>query len=236
VADAGALHVLLIEDDRRLAELTARYLAGHQVVVSITHDGIDGEAAALRRTFDCVVLDLMLPRRDGLEVCRNLRARIDVPIIMVTARREEADRVLGLEIGADDYVTKPFSPRELLARIRANVRRARGRAGPERGVLHRGRLVLDLDAREVTLDGVAVEITAHELAILHALAERPGRVLSREQLLDLALGSSELAFDRAIDVHVSRLRAKLGDDGRRPRLIKTVRGAGYVLATDGDDA
>jgi DNA-binding response OmpR family regulator len=176
----------------------------------------------------------MLPGRDGIEVCRNLRSRVDLPIIMVTARGEEADRVLGLEIGADDYLTKPFSARELLARIRVNVRRARGQAGPTLGVVRRGRLVLEPAALRVSLDGVAVDVTAYEFALLHALADRPGRVLTREQLLDLAKGSAELAFDRSIDVHVSRLRAKLGDDARKPRLLKTVRGAGYVLALDED--
>ncbi len=224
----------MLEDDRRLAELTARYLAGHGVKVTIVTDGADGELEALRHTYDCVILDLMLPGRDGLEVCRNLRRRLDLPIIMVTARGEEADRVLGLEIGADDYLTKPFSARELLARIRVNVRRARGEAGPSRGEVRRGRLVLEPSALRVTLDGAQVEVTAYEFALLHALADRPGRVLTREQLLDLAKGSAELAFDRSIDVHVSRLRAKLGDDARKPRLLKTVRGAGYVLALDED--
>jgi two-component system OmpR family response regulator len=233
-ADLGALSVLMIEDDRRLADLTARYLGGHGVKVAVAGDGIEGEAEALRHTYDCIILDLMMPGRDGIEVCRNLRARLDVPIIMVTARGEEPDRVLGLEIGADDYVTKPFSARELLARIRVNVRRARGQAGPSLGVMRRGRLVLEPQALRCTLDGTAVEVTAYEFALLHALAERPGRVLTREQLLDLAKGSAELAFDRSIDVHVSRLRAKLGDDARKPRLLKTVRGAGYVLALDED--
>jgi two-component system, OmpR family, response regulator len=229
------LHVLLVEDDHRLAELTARYLRGHQVECAIEHDGVAGEAAALRGSFDCVVLDLMLPGRDGIEVCRNLRRRIDVPIIMLTARREEADRVLGLETGADDYLTKPFSGRELLARIRAQVRRARGEAGPAREVIRCGRLSLDLRSRTVALDGAPVEVTGYEFALLHALSQRPGRVLSREQLLEIARGTSELAFDRSIDVHVSRLRHKLGDDARRPSLLKTVRGVGYILAV-GDDA
>ena len=126
----ASIKVLLVEDDERLAQLTARYLEAHGVLVTIAGDGIEGQAEALRRQYDCIVLDLMLPGRDGIEVCRELRARTDVPIVMVTARGEEADRVLGLEVGADDYVTKPFSPRELLARIRANVRRVRGQAGP----------------------------------------------------------------------------------------------------------
>ncbi len=226
----ATIKVLLVEDDARLAQLTARYLETHGVVVTIAHDGVEGQAEALRRQYDCVVLDLMLPGRDGLDVTRELRARTDVPILMVTARGEESDRVIGLEVGADDYVTKPFSPRELLARIRATVRRVRGQAGPPQETLQVGSLVLDPQRMTVTLDGRPVEVTAYEFSILRALAQRPGRVLSREQLLDLAKGSAELSFDRSIDVHVSRLRAKLGDDSRSPRLLKTVRGVGYLLA------
>jgi DNA-binding response OmpR family regulator len=229
-----SIKVLLVEDDSRLAQLTQRYLETHGVLVTVSPDGIEGQAEALRRQYDCVVLDLMLPGRDGIEVCRELRSRIDVPIIMVTARGEEADRVLGLEVGADDYVTKPFSPRELLARIRATVRRVRGQAGPAQFTITVGGLVLDPQRMSVTLDGEVIDVTAYEFSILRALAQRPGRVLSREQLLDLAKGSAELSFDRSIDVHVSRLRAKLKDDSRNPRILKTVRGAGYLLAGGSD--
>ncbi len=226
-----SIKVLLVEDDTRLAQLTTRYLEGHGVLVTVASDGIEGQAEALRRQYDCLVLDLMLPGRDGIEVCRELRTRSDVPIIMVTARGEEADRVLGLEVGADDYVTKPFSPRELLARVRANVRRVRGQAGPPSETIQVGALVLDPAKMVVTLEGKAIDgITAYEFSILRALAQRPGKVLSREQLLDLAKGSADLSFDRSIDVHVSRLRAKLGDDSRNPKILKTVRGAGYMLA------
>jgi DNA-binding response OmpR family regulator len=231
----SSIKVLLVEDDTRLAQLTARYLEGHGVLVTVVADGLEGQAEAVRRQYDCVVLDLMLPGRDGVEVCRQLRGKSDVPIVMVTARGEEADRVLGLEVGADDYVTKPFSPRELLARIRANVRRMRGQAGPGSQTIQVGGLVLDPAKLSVTLDGQAVEVTAYEFAILRALAQRPGKVLSREQLLDLAKGSADLSFDRSIDVHVSRLRAKLGDDSRSPKILKTVRGAGYMLAGGGND-
>jgi two-component system OmpR family response regulator len=231
-----SIKVLLVEDDTRLAQLTARYLENHGVLVTVAADGVEGQAEALRRQYDCIVLDLMLPGRDGLEVTRELRARTDVPIVMVTARTEEADRVLGLESGADDYVTKPFSPRELLARIRATVRRVRGQVGPAQQTIQVGRLQLDPARMTVTLDGKPVDVTAYEFAILRALALRPGRVLSREQLLDVAKGSAELSFDRSIDVHVSRLRAKLGDDSRNPRLLKTVRGAGYLLAGGPEDA
>jgi DNA-binding response OmpR family regulator len=225
-----SIKVLLVEDDERLAQLTARYLESHNVHVTTAVDGVEGQNEALRRQYDCVVLDLMLPGKDGIEVCRELRARTDVPILMVTARGEEADRVLGLEVGADDYVTKPFSPRELLARIRATVRRVRGQAGPQQAAIQVGQLVLDPQRMTVVLEGKPIDVTAYEFSILRALAQRPGRVLSREQLLDLAKGSAELSFDRSIDVHVSRLRAKLGDDSRSPKLLKTVRGAGYLLA------
>jgi two-component system OmpR family response regulator len=228
-----SIKVLLVEDDARLAQLTTRYLESHGLLVTTAGDGIEGQNEALRRQYDCVVLDLMLPGRDGIEVCRQLRQRVDVPIIMVTARGEESDRVLGLEVGADDYVTKPFSPRELLARIRANVRRVRGQAGPAPETIEIGGLLLDPTKITVTLDGKSVDVTAYEFAILRALAQRPGKVLSREQLLDLAKGSADLSFDRSIDVHVSRLRAKLGDDSRNPRILKTVRGAGYMLVGSG---
>jgi DNA-binding response OmpR family regulator len=227
-----SIKVLLVEDDARLAQLTARYLETHGVLVTVASDGIEGQAEALRRQYDCVVLDLMLPGRDGIEVTHQLRSRTDVPILMVTARTEEADRVLGLEVGADDYITKPFSPRELLARIRATVRRVRGQSGPAQNTIRVGALVLDPARMTVTLAGKSIDVTAYEFAILRALAQRPGRVLSREQLLDVAKGSAELSFDRSIDVHVSRLRAKLGDDSRNPRILKTVRGVGYLLAGD----
>ncbi len=178
-----------------------------------------------------VLLDLMLPGMDGLEVCRELRARSDVPMIMLTARGEEADRVMGLELGADDYLAKPFSPRELLARMRALLRRARGQVGPSTRPIHTGPLSLEPSSRRATLDGKELNLTGYEFALLRVLAERAGRVLTREQLLELAKGTAEESFDRSIDVHISRLRQKLGDDAKHPRLLKTVRGVGYLLAT-----
>ena len=226
--------VLLVEDDLRLAALTQEYLEGHGVAIVHVADGKKGLAEGVTGRSDAVLLDLMLPLKDGLEVCKELRARSDVPIIVLTARGEEADRVMGLELGADDYQAKPFSPRELLARIRAVTRRAKGRAGPAQGVVRVGALVLDPAARTATLDGAPVHLTGYEFALLEALARRAGRVLTREQLMELARGSAEEAFDRSIDVHVSRLRQKLGDDPKRPRLIKTVRGTGYVLAGEGE--
>lgn len=230
--DSPTLLALLVEDDLRLAALTREYLEGHGVAVEHVSDGRRALDVALAGRFDAVLLDLMLPGKDGLEICRELRARSDVPILVLTARGEEADRVMGLELGADDYLPKPFSPRELLARIRAVVRRAKGRAGPATAAVRVGPLVVDPASRRVTLAGKEIALTAYEFALLDALARRAGRVLSREQLMELARGSAEEAFDRSIDVHVSRLRQKLGDDPKRPRLIKTVRGAGYVLAVE----
>jgi DNA-binding response OmpR family regulator len=233
VTDAvETIAVVLVEDDDRLARLTARYLESHGVVVNIANDGRDGIAKVMQHRPDVVLLDLMLPGMNGLEVCRELRTRIDTPIIMVTARGEEADRVMGLEGGADDYMAKPFSSRELLARIRAHARRARGATGPAKKELRLGRLTIDAEAMHATLDGTALVLTTYEFMLLRALADRAGRVLSREQLVDLVRGSSEEAFDRSIDVHISHLRAKLGDDSRSPRLIKTVRGVGYMLAIE----
>lgn len=226
------ISVVLVEDDDRLARLTARYLESHGIVVTIASDGRDGITQVMQQRPDVVLLDLMLPGMGGMEVCRELRSRLDTPIIMVTARGEEADRVMGLEGGADDYIAKPFSSRELLARIRAHARRARGASGPAKKSLVVGRISIDVDAMSATLDGAPLALTTYEFMLLRTLAERAGRVLSREQLVDLVRGSAEEAFDRSVDVHVSHLRAKLGDDPRNPRLIKTVRGVGYMLALE----
>jgi len=228
------LLVLLVEDDLRLAALTREYLEGHGVAVVHVADGRRAQEEALTGRYDAVLLDLMLPGKDGLDVCREVRARSDVPIVVLTARGEEADRVMGLELGADDYLGKPYSPRELLARIRAVVRRAKGRAGPALEAVRVGGLLVDPAARRVVLDGREIALTGYEFALLLALARRAGRVLAREQLMELAKGSADDAFDRSVDVHVSRLRQKLGEDPKRPRLIKTVRGAGYVLAGEAE--
>ncbi len=226
----GTVQVLLVEDDERLARLTARYLQEHGIVVTVARTGPEGLAEASRHAYDVILLDLMLPGRDGLDVCRELRTRSDVPIIMLTARGDEIDRVLGIETGADDYLPKPYSSRELLARIRAQVRRARGQAGPATKPIQAGRLQLDPRSFSATLDGKPLSLTSYEFTLLRALAERAGRVLSREQLLDLVKGSADEVFDRSIDVHIFRLRQKLEEDPRKPRLLKTVRGAGYMLA------
>ena len=224
------IRIVYIEDDDRLASLTARYLESHGIVVLLAADARDGVAKVLREHPDVVLLDLMLPGQSGLDACRDLRSRVDTPIIMVTARGEEADRVIGLEGGADDYIAKPFSSRELLARIRAQSRRARGRVGPPPVLLTVGRLTIDIASRTVTLDERDLNLTTYEFTLLRALVERAGRVLTREQIMELVRGSSDEVFDRSIDVHISHLRQKLGDDSRHPKLLKTVRGIGYMLA------
>jgi DNA-binding response OmpR family regulator len=231
-AAEDALTVVYVEDDERLARLTSQYLSSHGVRVFTVAKGDLAVAEVLNVRPDVVLLDLMLPGIDGLEVCRRLRDRVDVPIIMVTARGEEADRVMGLEGGADDYVNKPFSSRELLARIRAHARRARGRTGPSTPRIEVGALVVDATTMTATMRGQRLALTTYEFALLRTLAERAGRVLGREQLLELVRGSADDAFDRSIDVHVSRLRHKLEDDPRNPRLLKTIRGVGYMLVAD----
>ena len=224
--------LLYVEDDARLAKLTTKFLESRGLLVTRARTGHEAVLEANRRQYDVVPLDLMLPGIDGVEVCRMLRTRLDVPIIMVSARREDADKVVGLDSGADDYVTKPFSTVELLSRIRAVVRRSRGQTGPAQRLIRVGPLTLDPTSLRATLDGRDLDLTGYEFAILRVLAERPGRVLSREQLLELAKGTAEESFDRSIDVRISKLRQKLGEDPRHPSIIRTVRGAGYVLACE----
>ena len=230
----AGIHVLLVEDDAKLARLTCDYLEHQGLTVTRVGDGPSAVREGLRPEIDVVVLDLMLPGCDGFEVCRELRKSSHVPIIAVTARVEVADRVLGLELGADDYMTKPFAARELLARVQAVVRRARGKAGPPARELTVGKLVLDVSSLNASLEGRPLHLTSYEFALLRALADNAGRVLSREQLLELAKGNADEAFDRSIDVRISRLRHKLGDDSRHPALLKTIRGSGYML-TAGDE-
>ena len=224
--------ILLVEDDRRLAEMVSEYLGEAGFSVSVAGDGRTGLARLAAEPCDALVLDLMLPDMDGLEVCRQLRAFSDVPVLMLTARGDAMDRVVGLEIGADDYLPKPFEPRELLARLRAILRRwDRTRSS---NVLRFGRLEIDRDARGVRVDGAERSLTGHQFALLVALAERAGRVLSRDTLMDLVKGEELEAFDRSIDVHVSRIRVAIEDDPKRPRRLLTVRGAGYVFARQQD--
>jgi two-component system, OmpR family, phosphate regulon response regulator OmpR len=196
----------------------------------VTHAATGGSGLALneRGAFDAIVLDLMLPDMDGLEVCRRVRAQADTSILMLTARGDAMDRVVGLEMGADDYLPKPFEPRELLARLRAILRRQRGAA--RRDVLRFGTLEIDRAAREVRLGGAARPLTSYQFALLLALAEHAGRVMSREALMDLLKGEPLEVFDRSIDVHVSRIRAAIEADPKKPRRVITVRGVGYVFA------
>ncbi|MFO1082175.1 MAG: response regulator [Reyranellaceae bacterium] len=227
-----AERILMIDDDERLAGMVADYLGGAGFRVTTAATARDGEARLKREAFDALILDLMLPDADGLDLCRRLRAASDIPILMLTARGEPMDRVVGLELGADDYLAKPFEPRELQARLRAILRRRAG--APRADSLHFGRLEIDRGARLVRLDGEERGLTSYQFALLLALAERAGRVLSRDALMDLLKGEKLEAFDRSVDVHVSRIRAAIEDDPKRPRRILTVRGAGYVFARDQD--
>jgi two-component system, OmpR family, phosphate regulon response regulator OmpR len=223
---------LLIEDDARLAGMIAEYLGKAGFQVTHAENAARGLALHKREAFDAVILDLTLPDADGLDICRQIRSRSHDPILMLTARGDPMDRVVGLEMGADDYLPKPFEPRELLARLRAILRRSRG--GAPSDVLRHGRLEIDRGAREVRLDGAARTLTGYQFALLLALAEHAGRVMSRDALMDLAKGEAIEAFDRSIDVHVSRIRAAIEDDPKKPRRIITIRGAGYVFAKSQD--
>jgi DNA-binding response OmpR family regulator len=220
--------ILLIEDDARLAEMVRDYLGGAGFRVARAASGSSGLAMHSREDFDAIVLDLMLPDMDGLEVCRQVRARAATPILMLTARGDAMDRVVGLEMGADDYLPKPFEPRELLARLKAILRR--GAAPGTADVLRFGRLEIDRGAREVRLQGEVRPLTSYQFELLVALAEHAGRVMSREVLMDLLRAEPLEAFDRSIDVHISRIRAAIEDDAKKPRRVITVRGAGYVFA------
>lgn len=239
--DAGgmnAVRLLLIDDDARLAAMLGDYLrqAGLGVVVASTL--AEGRAHLARESWDALILDLMLPDGQGLDLTRELRAQPatrGLPLLMLSARGEPMDRVVGLELGADDYLAKPFEPRELLARLKALLRRS-GPGEPGGEVLRFGRLEIDLDARLARIDGQARELTSYQFDLLTVLARAPGRVLSRDQIMDALRGHALEAFDRSIDVHISRLRAALEDDPKAPRRILTVRGAGYLFARKQDEA
>ncbi|MBK9219278.1 MAG: response regulator transcription factor [Uliginosibacterium sp.] len=228
--------VLMIDDDASLAAMVAEYLAGRGLALSVAGSLTSGEALLRTGQFDALILDGMLPDGDGFDLCRKLREQGNLPILMLTARGEEIDRIVGLELGADDYLPKPFNPRELLARLRALLRRAHSSPTPVSSLLRFGRLELDQGALEARLDGLPVALTAHQFALLWALARHAGRVLSREALLELARGDALDNFDRSIDVHISRIRAVIEDDPKDPRRIITVRGAGYVFAQRQDEA
>ena len=232
-------HILIVDDDREIRDLTARFLRKHGFRASTAADGREMDSQLAGGRFDLVVLDLMMPGEDGLSICRRLRSRSSPPIVMLTALGEETDRIVGLEMGADDYLPKPFNPRELLARIKAVLRRSAA-AAPETPA---GRMfafsgfTLDLVMRELRdPDGAPVALTTGEFNLLAAFVERPRRVLNRDQLLDLTRGREAGPFDRSIDVQLSRLRRKIEADPGTPALIKTVRGGGYVFAAEVSDA
>jgi len=232
--------ILVVEDDRDIRSLLADFLKREGFTVEVAEDGAAADRALARIAPDLIVLDLMLPGEDGLSICRRLRARSATPILMLTAKNDDIDRIVGLELGADDYLGKPFNPRELLARIRAILRRAEAvvtRAG-ERRRRSFGRFVIDLDARSVErADGTSVPLTSAEFDLLACFIERPRRVLTRDQLLDWTRGRSADPFDRTIDVTVSRLRRKLETaDPSAPALVTTVRNGGYLFAGDVKDA
>ena len=225
--------ILLIEDDTRLANLVADYLGEAGFRATLVGSGAEAQRQLKREQFDAIILDLMLPDTDGLELCRRIRAESNIPLLMLTARGDPLDRVVGLELGADDYLPKPFEPRELLARLRAILRRLHAAAATA-DVLRFGRLEIDRGARQVRLDGQDRPLTSYQYTLLLALAERAGRVLSRDTLMDLLKGTALDDFDRSIDVHISRIRAAIEDDPKKPRRVLTVRGAGYVFAKEQD--
>jgi two-component system OmpR family response regulator len=228
-----SLRVLAIDDDARLVELLRSYLTQNGVLLESAPDGPHGLAALEAGSFDAVLLDVMMPGMDGLEVCRRIRQKSNVPIVMLTAKGDETDRIVGLELGADDYLPKPFNPRELLARLKAVLRRSQPEAVAEK--MQVGGIAVDILSREVRRDGRTVELTGIEFDLLVALMRRAGRVVPRDALLSLAGRSDVVVGERTVDVHISHLRQKLGDDSKLPRRIKTVRGVGYVFARDDEE-
>ncbi len=230
--------LLLIDDDTRLSDMVCGYLRQHGLVVDSAGSLAAGRAALQAGSFDAVLLDLMLPDGDGLDFTRELRSHARtrrLPLLMLTARGEPMDRILGLEMGADDYLPKPFEPRELLARVRALLRRAAPDAS-DAELLVFGRLVVDFGARQARLAGVVCDLTSHQFELLAVLARNPGRVLSRDQIMDALKGHPIEAYDRSIDVHISRIRAAIEADPKEPQRVLTVRGAGYVFAKKQDAA
>lgn len=224
--------LLLIDDDARLSAMVGDYLRQAGYAVEVAGTLLAARSRLEAEVFDAVLLDLMLPDGDGLDLCRALRAQPatrQLPLLMLTARGEPMDRILGLELGADDYLGKPFEPRELLARVKALLRRSQP-ANQDEDVLRFGRLEIDLGARMARLSGVPCDLTSHQFDLLVVLAQSPGRVLSRDQIMDALKGHPLEAFDRSIDVHISRIRAVIEDDPKTPRRVLTVRGAGYIFA------
>ncbi len=220
--------ILLIEDDAKLAEMVRDYLGESGFDVTVAGTGEEGLALQKERGFDAILLDLVLPDTDGLAVCRSVRTTDSVPILMLTAKGDPTDRVVGLELGADDYLPKPFEPRELLARLRSILRRGKGEDRAD--IMRFGGLEIDTRSMAARIDGRLCALTAHQFKLLEIMAKAPGRVLSRDYLMDQLKGGNLAAFDRSIDVHISRIRAEVEEDPKHPRRVLTVRGAGYVFA------
>ncbi len=226
------MSILYIEDDPRLGDMVQTYLGNSGLEVTIAKNGASGLGMLKKQDFDLLLLDLTLPDMDGLDLCRSLRETSDLPILMLTARGEPMDRIIGLELGADDYLPKPFEPRELLARVRALMRRRE--PASRSTILHFGQLDIDLDAHQARLKGKPCQLTSHQFNILVTLAQKAGRVLSRETLMDLVKNDKLDPFDRSIDVHISRIRSAIEDDPKHPTRLITVRGSGYVFAKTQD--
>lgn len=235
----NAAHLLLIDDDTRLTGMVKDYLSQAGYQISIASTLTEGKQLLAKKNYDALLLDLMLPDGDGLELCRELRSQTSMrslPLLMLTARGEPLDRVLGLEMGADDYLGKPFEARELLARVKALLRRAhQSHETTTQEIIRFGRLELDLAARQARLEGLVCDLTSYQFDLLLVLARSPGRVLSRDQIMDSLKGHPLEAFDRSIDVHISRIRAAIEDDPKLPRRILTVRSVGYVFSKSQDE-
>ena len=227
--------LLMIEDDVRLAAMVREYLADNGFAVEVAHDATSGLARLREGDFDGLVLDVMLPDMDGFEVLRRVRARSPVPVVMLTARGDDTDRIVGLELGADDYLPKPFNPRELLARLRAVLRRGRTADDEVRAPLRAAGLTIDPEHRRVTLASRPCDLTSHQFELLWVLAQRAGRPVSRDALMEAVRGDALGPYDRSIDVHISRIRAAIERDPKRPKRILTMRGVGYMLVRDDPD-
>ena len=229
-----ATAVLMIDDDESLSAMLAEYLAPMDFDVTPAATVADGMTRLADGGFDLMILDVMLPDGDGFEVCRNVRADYDLPILMLTARGDEMDRIVGLELGADDYLPKPFNPRELLARLKAIARRGAMRSAKPDEALRFGRLIIQPQQRMVLLDGEERTLTSHQFDLLSALSENAGRVMSRDSLMNAVRGHDLDVFDRSIDVHISRIRAAIEDNPKSPKRVLTLRGAGYLFVPDQD--
>ncbi|ACJ21156.1 response regulator [Coxiella burnetii] len=236
----GTSHILIVDDDSDIRDLLGKFLRRHGFEASLAKDGSEMQTILLKQAVDLVILDIMMPGDDGLTLCRQMRANSTIPILMLTAISEEVDRILGLEMGADDYLSKPFNPRELLARVRAILRRSQGGGGSLNGIGTNERVIYEfvgwsLDPAERRLkspDSLEITLSSGEFDLLHALVQRSQQVLSRDKLLDLTKNREAGPFDRSIDIQISRLRHKLEQDPKNPQIIKTIRGGGYVLAAE----